>query len=165
MIIRKGEFICNDRQTDRVATRDFEGKYPEEPFCFEKRNQWDSTQPFWNINLKLTGLTENVWWVREPSYERGRVLRHPYSPDLRIGLLFRKCLFQNAISMFYSNFSQIRAGSRYWGQQTTHFAGDTEYDAKNAIKQITGLWKGPGHTRYLTNSWYLPKYYNSSTIK
>jgi hypothetical protein len=76
------------------------------------------TQPFWNINLKLTGLTENVWWVREPSYERGRVLRHPYSPDPRIGLLFRKCLFRNAISIFYSNFSQIGAGSRYWGLKT-----------------------------------------------
>jgi hypothetical protein len=30
----------------RVATRVFEGKHPEEPFCFEMGDQWDSTQLF-----------------------------------------------------------------------------------------------------------------------
>ncbi len=84
----------------------FWGKHPEEPlwFWFENSAGFDL---LWKMNLKLAGLTENIWWVREPSYERGRVLMHPYSPDPRIGLLFRKCL-KDAISKFYSSFSHLQ---------------------------------------------------------
>ena len=122
----------------------FLGKHPEEPFLIWKlsgirlalKNElW--TRPDW---------PKNTWWVREPSYERGRVLMHPYSPDSRIGLLFRKCL-KYAIFIFYSNFRHLQITT------TTTIIMDHVRQCKCDDKWWRELissnraLEGPGHTQ------------------